>query len=258
MEYMYRECPPNMPMPYPSRGFNCHDPDFTENAHLLHHGWQPAGQLFGQQVHNKRRWLQQQGTGLFPYQDHRPRDTIFVHGGEEILVSEAFNSERYSIAGSSKLSSHALGARRVSSRYDAGHEAYGVVGLPRHNVDGLIQIGGQQFKWVPLKSRDCNQSVTGSDALGAIHDIIKSLDTFTIRHISREENFRANHLAQQASGFQVTSGKILIIEKPMLAVVESETNHVASSVLGQIESSGAEKISSFGVQGASSASLVQQ
>ena len=44
----------------------------------------------------------------------------------------------------------------------------------------------------------------------------------------------------------------------MLAVVESETNHVASSVLGQIESFGAEKISSFGVQGASGASLVQQ
>jgi len=63
-------------------------------------------------------------------------------------------------------------------------------------------------------------------------DIIKSLDTFTISHISREENFRANHLAQQASSYQVTSGKFLIIEKPMLAVVESETDLVASSGLG--------------------------
>jgi hypothetical protein len=148
MEHMYWECPPNMPMSYPSRGFNCQNPDITENAHLLHHGWQTAGQLFGQQVQNKRRWLQQKGTELFPDQNHTPRDTIFVHGGEEIPVSDAFNSERYSVAGSSKLSSHALGARRVSSRYDAGHGAHGVVGLPRHNVDGLIQIGGQQFKWV--------------------------------------------------------------------------------------------------------------
>ena len=89
-------------------------------------------------------------------------------------------------------------------------------------------------------------------------DIIKSLDTFTISHISREENFRANHLAQQASGYQVTSGKFLIIEKPMLAVVESETDLVTSSGLGRIESSRAEHISSFGVQGASGASLVQQ
>jgi hypothetical protein len=49
--------------------------------------------------------------------------------------------------------------------------------------------------------------------------------------------YRANHLAQQASGFQVTSGKFLIIEKLMLAVIESETNlQVASSVRGQIDS----------------------
>jgi hypothetical protein len=45
----------------------------------------------------------------------------------------------------------------------------------------------------------------------------------------------------------------------MLAVVESETDlQVASSVLDQIDSSGAEQISSFGVPGASCASLVQQ
>jgi hypothetical protein len=54
-------------------------------------------------------------------------------------------------------------------------------------------------------------------------------------------------LTQQAYGFQVTSGKFLIIEKPMLAVVERETDlQVASLVLGQIGSSGAEQISSLG------------
>ena len=90
-------------------------------------------------------------------------------------------------------------------------------------------------------------------------DIIKSLDTFNINHISREENFRANHLAQQASGHKVVSGKFLIMEKPMLTIIKSKTGlQVASSVLGKIESSGAEQISSFGVQCASCANLVQQ
>jgi ribonuclease HI len=35
-------------------------------------------------------------------------------------------------------------------------------------------------------------------------DIIKLFDTFSIKHIPREENSRANRLAQQASGYIVT------------------------------------------------------
>jgi hypothetical protein len=58
MEQMYWGCPFNMPMSYPSWGFNQWRLGFPENAHLLHHGWQPAGQLFGQQVHRKRSLLQ--------------------------------------------------------------------------------------------------------------------------------------------------------------------------------------------------------
>jgi hypothetical protein len=58
MEQMYWGCPFNMPMSYPSWGFNQWRLGFLENAHLLHHGWQPAGQLFGQQVHRKRSLLQ--------------------------------------------------------------------------------------------------------------------------------------------------------------------------------------------------------
>jgi len=65
-------------------------------------------------------------------------------------------------------------------------------------------------------------------------------------------------LAQQASGYQVTSGKFLIMEKPMLDIIKSKTDlQVTSSVLGNIESSGAQQISSFGVQGASGANLVR-
>jgi hypothetical protein len=37
-------------------------------------------------------------------------------------------------------------------------------------------------------------------------DIVKLFDTFSIKHISREENSKANQLAQQASGYVVTQG----------------------------------------------------
>ena len=37
-------------------------------------------------------------------------------------------------------------------------------------------------------------------------DILKLFDTFSIKHIPREENSKANRLAQQASGYVVTQG----------------------------------------------------
>jgi hypothetical protein len=113
-------------MSYPSRGFNCHNPNFTENVHLLYHGWQPAGQLFGQKVHNKRRWLlQQHGAGRFSNQGYRPRDKIFVHGGEEILVSEPFSlCSDDSAIGNLEISNHILGPRRTLPKHDADHRAY--------------------------------------------------------------------------------------------------------------------------------------
>jgi hypothetical protein len=40
--------------------------------------------------------------------------------------------------------------------------------------------------------------------------IIKLFDTFSIKHIPREENSRANRLAQQASGYIVSQGVFLI------------------------------------------------
>jgi ribonuclease HI len=54
-------------------------------------------------------------------------------------------------------------------------------------------------------------------------DIIKSLDTFTIHHIPREENSRANYLAQQASGYNISRGRFFILEKPMLIAAKGET-----------------------------------
>src|SRR3954462_12236055 len=54
-------------------------------------------------------------------------------------------------------------------------------------------------------------------------DIIKSLDTFTISHIPREENSRANSLARQASGYHINRGKLFILERPMLVTSKDET-----------------------------------
>jgi hypothetical protein len=51
--------------------------------------------------------------------------------------------------------------------------------------------------------------------------IVKSLDTFTMKHISREEIPRANFLAWEASGYLFSIGKFFILEKPMLAAVAS-------------------------------------
>jgi hypothetical protein len=131
MEQTYWGCPFNMPMAYPS--------GFPENAHHLHHGWQPAGQLFGQQVHKKRSLLKQQGNGWFSNQGYRPRDTIFVHGGEEIPVSEAFCSDSDSVFRNSGMSNPIMGARRVSLRCDTDHEAFdATVGPFRHYAGRLI------------------------------------------------------------------------------------------------------------------------
>jgi hypothetical protein len=58
-------------------------------------------------------------------------------------------------------------------------------------------------------------------------DIIKSLDTFTIHHVRREENSRANYLAQQASGYLITRGKFLVLEASMLDAAVSKADLLA-------------------------------
>jgi ribonuclease HI len=68
-------------------------------------------------------------------------------------------------------------------------------------------------------------------------DIIASFDDFTIVHISREENMRANDLAQQASGYQVNRGMFFMLEKPLLAcasVLLAEQQEEGSVLLKEI------------------------
>jgi hypothetical protein len=51
-------------------------------------------------------------------------------------------------------------------------------------------------------------------------DIICLLDSFRISHISREDNWRANKLAQQASGYEVKRGLFMVKEKPVVALLD--------------------------------------
>ena len=62
-------------------------------------------------------------------------------------------------------------------------------------------------------------------------DIISTLDYFNIAHISRHDNWRANELAQQASGYHVDHGMFYISQRPMtsFANVEAEPELTASA-----------------------------
>ena len=52
-------------------------------------------------------------------------------------------------------------------------------------------------------------------------DIISGLDYFHISHVSRQDNWLANKLAQQASGYHVDRGVFFIAKKPILVVADS-------------------------------------
>ena len=52
-------------------------------------------------------------------------------------------------------------------------------------------------------------------------DVISNFDEFSIHHIYRHMNSRANELAQQASGYNVSSKNFCIIEKPMCKSVQN-------------------------------------
>ena len=53
-------------------------------------------------------------------------------------------------------------------------------------------------------------------------DIISTLDCFSIAHISRHDNWKANELAQQASGYHVDHGMFHISQNPMSCLTSIE------------------------------------
>jgi ribonuclease HI len=56
------------------------------------------------------------------------------------------------------------------------------------------------------------------ESLNVYLDIIATLDSFSIAHVSRHENCRANELAQQASGYHVHHSVFYISQEPMSCV----------------------------------------
>jgi hypothetical protein len=60
-------------------------------------------------------------------------------------------------------------------------------------------------------------------------DVVARLDEFSIHHIYRHENSKANNLAQQASGYNVSNKNFSITNKPMCMHVQ---NRGSLSVLG--------------------------
>jgi hypothetical protein len=55
---------------------------------------------------------------------------------------------------------------------------------------------------------------TLNQCLEKCKQLIERLDTFQIRHVSRDENKVANCLAQQATGYAVKRGRFSVVEKP--------------------------------------------
>ena len=63
-------------------------------------------------------------------------------------------------------------------------------------------------------------------------DIISNLDYFSIAHISRHDNWRANELAQQASDYHVDRGMFHISQRPMSSLAnigEAESEPTVSA-----------------------------
>jgi ribonuclease HI len=79
-----------------------------------------------------------------------------------------------------------------------GLELLDYMGVKHVKVFGDSQLVVQQI----LEEYQCLDDTLNS-YLGKCWDIIRSFDEFDIRHISRDENCKANNLAQDASGYQI-------------------------------------------------------
>jgi ribonuclease HI len=76
------------------------------------------------------------------------------------------------------------------------------------DVFGDSNLITQQIRW----DSQCLDGVLNSYRDRCL-DIIKLFDTFCIKHIPREENSRANQLAQQALSYVVTQGFFFVLHR---------------------------------------------
>jgi ribonuclease HI len=81
-------------------------------------------------------------------------------------------------------------------------ELLNCMGVKHVKTFGDSQLAVQQI----LEEYQCLDGTLNS-YLEKCWDIIHSFDEFNIRHICRAENFRANNLAQDASGYRIKRGK---------------------------------------------------
>jgi hypothetical protein len=82
-------------------------------------------------------------------------------------------------------------------------------------------------------------------------DIIKTLEVFHISHISREENRKANELAQQAFGYEIKRGLLIVEERPtiMLEYVAREKSvEEATRSMVQVDPGGTSATEEDGVR----------
>jgi ribonuclease HI len=99
------------------------------------------------------------------------------------------------------------------AKYEAllfGLELLSSMGVKHVKVFGDSQLVIQQV----LGEYQCFDGTLNS-YLEKCWDIIHSLDEFSIRHIPRVENHRANNLAQNASGYRIKRGKFHNTEDPI-------------------------------------------
>ena len=77
-------------------------------------------------------------------------------------------------------------------------------------------------------------------------DVINCFDEFNIRHLKRTENYRANNLAQRASGYHVKKGRFHITKEPMIEANCAE-QHAPELPVGCAGTSGARDSPAIGV-----------
>jgi ribonuclease HI len=91
-----------------------------------------------------------------------------------------------------------------------GLEALMSMGVKDVEACGDSQLMVQQV----LRESQCSNN-TLNQYLELCKQLVRGLDTFSIRHVGREDNKAANRLAQQAFGYEVRRGKISVLEEPI-------------------------------------------
>jgi ribonuclease HI len=114
---------------------------------------------------------------------------------------------------SSRLKAHYTNNQAEYEALLFGLELLDYMGVKHVKVFGDSQLVVQQI----LEEYQCLYG-TSNGYLERCWDTIRSFDEFDIRHISRAKNYRANVLAQNASGYRIKQGRFHNYESPITGV----------------------------------------